>query len=142
MLYALFALESKTKRLNERRSDGGLSRGLTDPDCGRVTGRSGPWETLSEKASHGLESGAIARAIAACLARLHNFAHEAQHTWNVVSVKESPEGKAHRNPLRKLMRLLIIHQPSWLPLILSLRGSPDIQTTNKGQPHSLPISNS
>jgi hypothetical protein len=30
------------KRLNERRSDGGLSRGRPDPDCGRETGRSGP----------------------------------------------------------------------------------------------------
>jgi hypothetical protein len=39
------------------------------------------------------------------------------------------------------MRLLIIHQPSWIPPILSLRGSPE-STTKQGQPHSLPISNS
>jgi hypothetical protein len=70
-----------TKRLYGRRSDGGLSQGRPDDrQCGRVTGRSGPWRTQSERASHGLESGAIAPAIATCLARLPRHAHTAQHT--------------------------------------------------------------
>jgi hypothetical protein len=55
------------KRLNERRSDdGGLSRGRPDPDCGQVTLRSGPWRTMFEGASDGLESGAIAPGLLGC----------------------------------------------------------------------------
>jgi hypothetical protein len=116
----------KTKRLNERRSDGGPSRGRPDPDCGRGAGRSGPWRTLSKRASHGLETGAIAPAIAACLARLPGHAHTAQHTWHV-SVMESPEVKAHQKPLRRLMRRLIIRQPSCLLPILSSSEDHSIQ---------------
>jgi hypothetical protein len=67
------------KRLNERRSNGGLSRGCADLNCGRMTGRSGPQRTKSEGAPHGLETGAIALAIAACLACLPSHAHTAQH---------------------------------------------------------------
>jgi hypothetical protein len=69
----------KTKRLNERRSNGGLSRGRADLNCGCMTGRSGPCRTKSEGAPHGLETGAIALAIAGCLACLPSHAHTAQH---------------------------------------------------------------
>jgi hypothetical protein len=109
----------KEHRSNERRSYGGLSRGRPDPDpdCGSMTGRSGPWRTKSERAPHGLESGAIALAFAASLAYLPSHArtrtqHSTSHTsvpgnlevWKLggATVRHTVPLRARRGPTRLL----------------------------------------
>jgi hypothetical protein len=96
-----------TKRLNERRSNGGLSRGRADPNGRRMTGRSGPWRTKSEGAPHGLETGAIALAIAACLAYLPSLMRT-QHSTSDTVVSGNLEACFHMGRVQqKLLQELL-----------------------------------
>jgi hypothetical protein len=110
----------KTKRLNERRSNGSLSRGRADPNCGRMTGRSGPWRTKSEGTPHGFETGAIALAIAASLACLPSLMRT-QHSTSDTAVSGNLETCFYMGRVQQklLQELLNPPSPSQLRLVTS-----------------------
>jgi hypothetical protein len=108
-------------RLNERRSDGGLSRGRPDPDhCGRVTGRSVPWRTLSERHRTGSSQVRLRLPSLPALPGCTILRTRTQHSTPDTSVSRNHKRERHiKKHLRKLMRLLILRQSSWLLPILS-----------------------